>query len=103
MMTRAGSTPGVAANASNAFAATSSHPIAIRRAVESTGESLQYAAVFLPFVACGVAALGLLLLGGAGPLYRVGAFALPTAFTMLRWAAYVGIAAIVLAVPPAII
>jgi uncharacterized protein (DUF1499 family) len=59
--------------------------------------------VFVPFLACGVAALGLLLLGIAGPLYRVGALALPTAFTLLRWAAYIGIAAIVLAVPPAMI
>jgi uncharacterized protein (DUF1499 family) len=59
--------------------------------------------VFFPFLACGVAALGLLLLGAAGPMYRVGAVALPTAFTMLRWAAYVGIAAILVAVPPAII
>ena len=59
--------------------------------------------MFFPFLACGVAALGLLLLGAAGPMYRVGAVALPTAFTMLRWAAYVGIAAILVAVPPAII
>jgi len=57
--------------------------------------------VILPLLACGVAALGLLLLGAAGPLYRVGLLSLPTAFTLLRWAAYVGIAAIALAVAPA--
>jgi uncharacterized protein (DUF1499 family) len=57
--------------------------------------------VFFPFLACGVAALGLVMLGAAGPLYRVGAVALPTAFTMLRWAAYIGIGAMVVAVPPA--
>ena len=47
--------------------------------------------------------LGLLLLGIAGPLYRIGVLSLPNAFTLLRWAAYVGIAAIVLAIPPAFI
>ena len=52
-------------------------------------------------VACGVAALGLVLLAGAGPLYRLGVLSLPNAFTLLRWAAYVGIAAIVIALPPA--
>ena len=57
--------------------------------------------MFFPFLACGVAALGLVMLGAAGPLYRVGAVALPTAFTMLRWAAYIGIGAMVVAVPPA--
>jgi len=59
--------------------------------------------VFFPFLACGLGALGLFLLASAGPLYRVGAVALPTAFTILRWAAYIGIGAIVIAVPPAII
>ena len=59
--------------------------------------------MFFPFLACGIAALGLVLLGAAGPLYRVGAVALPAAFTMLRWAAYVGIGAMVVAVPPAMI
>jgi uncharacterized protein (DUF1499 family) len=59
--------------------------------------------VFFPLLACGAAALGLVLLAVAGPLFRAGAVALPTAFTMLRWAAYVGIGAIVIAVPPAII
>jgi uncharacterized protein (DUF1499 family) len=45
----------------------------------------------LPLLALGVAALGLLLLASAGPSYRLGA-SLPTAFTLLRWGAYVGAA-----------
>src|SRR6185503_215796 len=99
MVTRAGSTSGVAAYASNAFAATSSQPSSASR----IQESLQYAPVILALVACGVAALGLMMLAASGPLYRVGVLSLPNAFGMLRWAAYVGIAAIVLAVPPAFI
>jgi uncharacterized protein (DUF1499 family) len=59
--------------------------------------------VIFAFLACGVAALGLLLLGGAGPLYRIGVLSLPTAFTMLRWAAYAGLAAVALGVGPAMI
>jgi uncharacterized protein (DUF1499 family) len=39
-----------------------------------------------------IAALALTLLGIAGPAYRLGVFSLPTAFAMLRWAAYTGIA-----------
>jgi uncharacterized protein (DUF1499 family) len=58
--------------------------------------------VILALVACGVAVLGLVLLGAAGPLYRLGVLSLPNAFSLLRWAAYVGIAAIVLAIPPAV-
>jgi uncharacterized protein (DUF1499 family) len=57
--------------------------------------------VILALVACAVAALGLLLLIAAGPLYRLGALSLPNAFTLMRWAAYVGIGAIVAALPPA--
>jgi len=59
--------------------------------------------VIFAFLACGVAALGLLLLGASGPLYRVGVLSLPNAFTMLRWAAYVGLAAVALAVGPAML
>ena len=44
-------------------------------------------------LACAVAALGLTLLGVAGPAYRLGVLSLPNAFTLLRWAAYAGIAA----------
>jgi uncharacterized protein (DUF1499 family) len=59
--------------------------------------------VILALVACGVSVLGLVLLGAAGPLYRLGVLSLPNAFTLLRWAAYVGIGAIVFALPPAFI
>ena len=45
----------------------------------------------LPLAALGIAAVGLVLLGAAGPAYRLGA-SLPTAFAILRWAAYVGVA-----------
>ena len=44
-------------------------------------------------LACAIAALGLTLLGVAGPAYRFGVLTLPDAFTLLRWAAYTGIAA----------
>ena len=44
----------------------------------------------------GAGALALLLLAIAGPVYRVG-FPLAAAFTLLRWAAYAGIAAAALA------
>lgn len=56
----------------------------------------------LPFVALGVAVLGLVLLGAAGPTYRLGA-SLPTAFTLLRWGAYVGAAGALLAVVTAVL
>jgi len=39
-----------------------------------------------------------LMLLSTGPGYRVGVFPLPTAFTVMRWAAYAGFAAIILAV-----
>jgi len=48
-----------------------------------------------PLVAIGIAILGIVLLGAAGPAYRLGA-PLPAAFAILRWAAYVGIAAAVI-------
>ena len=41
--------------------------------------------------ALAISGLGLLLLASAGPVYRLGA-ELPTAFTLLRWGAYVGLA-----------
>jgi uncharacterized protein (DUF1499 family) len=47
-------------------------------------------------LACGIAAAGLILLVVAGPSYRVGVLSLANAFTLLRWAAYAGIAAVVL-------
>jgi uncharacterized protein (DUF1499 family) len=46
-------------------------------------------------VALGTAVLAVLLLGAAGPSYRLGA-SLPTAFTILRAGAYVGLAAVAL-------
>ncbi len=49
--------------------------------------------MILALLACAVAALALLLLGAAGPLYRIGVLSLPNAFVLLRWGAYVGIAA----------
>jgi len=51
----------------------------------------------LALLACAVAALALLLLGVAGPLYRIGVLSLPNAFVLLRWGAYVGVAAMVAA------
>jgi uncharacterized protein (DUF1499 family) len=43
-------------------------------------------------IACGIAAVGLLLLAMAGPAYRLDA-PLQTAFMLLRWGAYAGLAA----------
>jgi len=48
-------------------------------------------------VAAGVAALALFLLAAAGPAYRIGLLSIPNAFSLLRWGAYAGIAAMVLA------
>ena len=47
----------------------------------------------LTFVALAIAGLGLLLLLIAGPAYRIG-LSLETAFAILRWAAYIGVAGI---------
>jgi hypothetical protein len=44
----------------------------------------------LSLAACGVAIVGLALLGAAGPAYRLGV-PLGTAFDMVRWAAYVSL------------
>jgi hypothetical protein len=46
--------------------------------------------------ACGIAVIGLVLLAIAGPSYRIGLLSLANAFTLMRWAAYVGAAAVVL-------
>lgn len=48
----------------------------------------------LALLACATAALAVVCLGAAGPLYRIGLLSLPTAFTLLRWSAYVGLAAL---------
>jgi uncharacterized protein (DUF1499 family) len=47
-------------------------------------------------IACGVGLLGLILLASAGPSYRVGILSLTNAFTLLQWAAYAGLAAVLL-------
>jgi uncharacterized protein (DUF1499 family) len=47
--------------------------------------------------ACLVSALGVLLLAASGPIYRTGLIELQSAFTLLRWAAYVGIAGMAVA------
>lgn len=49
--------------------------------------------MIIGLVACGIAAVALILLAVAGPTYRIGLLSLPNAFTLLRWAAYAGIAA----------
>jgi uncharacterized protein (DUF1499 family) len=43
-------------------------------------------------VACAISVLGLLLLAGAGPIYRTGIVSVLSAFELLRWAAYCGMA-----------
>jgi uncharacterized protein (DUF1499 family) len=55
----------------------------------------------LPLTALSIAGLALVLLGMAGPAYRLGA-SLPTAFTLLRWGAYAGAAAALFALAVAI-
>lgn len=50
----------------------------------------------LPYVALGIAGVAGLLLAAAGPLYQMGV-PLPTAFSVLRWSAYVGLASAVVA------
>jgi uncharacterized protein (DUF1499 family) len=49
--------------------------------------------MILSLLALAIALLGLLLLGAAGPAYRVG-LSLQTAFAILRWGAYLGAAGI---------
>ena len=49
----------------------------------------------VPLIALGIAALGLVVLGIAGPAYRLGA-SLPTAYTIMRWAEYIGLVALLL-------
>ena len=46
----------------------------------------------LALLACATAALGLTLLVVAGPAYRIGVLSLPSAFALLRWGAYAGVA-----------
>ena len=53
--------------------------------------------MILTLLASALGALALLLLAAAGPLYRIGLLALPNAFVLLRWGAYAGGAAAVVA------
>ncbi len=55
----------------------------------------------VPLIAFGLAALGLVVLGAAGPVYRLGA-SLATAYEIMRWAEYIGLAASLLGVGAAI-
>lgn len=48
-----------------------------------------------PLIALGIAALGLVVLGIAGPIYRLGA-SLANAYTIMRWAEYIGLLALLL-------
>ena len=50
----------------------------------------------LGFLTYGITALALLLLCATGPLYRIGLLSLASAFAVLRWGVYVGIAAMAL-------
>ena len=56
----------------------------------------------ISLAALGLAVLAVLLLAAAGPSYRLGA-ELPTAFTLLRWGAYLGVAAAALAIVAALL
>jgi uncharacterized protein (DUF1499 family) len=55
----------------------------------------------VPLIAFGAAALALVVLGAAGPVYRLGA-SLPTAYEIMRWAEYIGLAASLMAIGAAI-
>ncbi len=50
----------------------------------------------MPLIAFGVAAIAIVVLGAAGPVYRLGA-SLATAYEIMRWAAYIGLAASLIA------
>jgi uncharacterized protein (DUF1499 family) len=53
--------------------------------------------VTLCLVACATAAIGLIVLGLAGPAYRIGVLSLQNAFSLLRWAAYIGVTGMIVA------
>lgn len=46
-------------------------------------------------VACAISLAGLILAVAAGPGYRIGLLSIPSAFLLLRWAAYAGVAGMV--------
>lgn len=50
-----------------------------------------------PLIAFAVAVLALVVLGLAGPMHRLGA-SLPTAYAIMRWAEYIGLAASLIAI-----
>ena len=50
----------------------------------------------MPLIAFSVAAIAIVVLGAAGPVYRLGA-SLATAYEIMRWAAYIGLAASLIA------
>jgi uncharacterized protein (DUF1499 family) len=56
---------------------------------------------FVPLIGLGVAALALVVLGVAGPAHRFGA-SLPTAYAIMKWAEYIGIAATLIAIGSAV-
>jgi len=56
----------------------------------------------VPFIAFGLAAVGLAMLAAAGPAYRLG-ISLATAYDIMRWAAYVGLAASLAALVAAVL
>ena len=55
----------------------------------------------VPLIAFGLAAFALVVLGASGPVYRLGA-SLATAYEIMRWAEYIGLAASALAVGAAV-
>jgi uncharacterized protein (DUF1499 family) len=55
----------------------------------------------VPLIAFGLASFALVVLGAAGPVYRLGA-SLATAYEIMRWAEYVGVAASVIGAGAAI-
>ena len=55
----------------------------------------------IPLIAFGLAALALAVLGAAGPVYRIGA-SLATAYEIMRWAEYIGLAASLISIGAAI-
>jgi uncharacterized protein (DUF1499 family) len=55
----------------------------------------------VPLIAFGIAAFAMVVLGAAGPVYRLGA-SLATSYEIMRWAEYIGLAASLIAVGSAI-
>jgi uncharacterized protein (DUF1499 family) len=53
--------------------------------------------VTICLVACATAAIGLIVLALAGPAYRIGVLSLQHAFSLLRWAAYIGVTGMIVA------